>query len=99
MAPCFSPPWALWASLPFTITCMISGNLPVFEPLAASAGPMRSGRRDRGQRKYVDLKFCLDERIVDLGSIMPPSSSYEKRLMQHRTSWTSRRRRVVQDID
>lgn len=50
------------------------------------------------QRKYVDLKFCLDERIVD-GFYYATVFKYMKRLMQHPDLLDQPPEEVVQDID
>ena len=75
------------------------GNLPVF-------GAFGCKRRTNEvladgtvvQRKYVDLKFCLDERIVD-GFYYATVFKYMKRLMQHPDLLDQPPEEVVQDID
>ncbi len=75
------------------------GNLPVF----GSFGCKRRANEVLAdgtvvQRKYVDLKFCLDERIVD-GYYYATVFKYMKRLMQHPEVLDQPPEEIHRDID
>ena len=75
------------------------GNLPVF----GAFGCKRRANEVLAdgtvvQRKYVDLKFCLDERIVD-GFYYATVFKYLKRLLQHPDVLDQPPEEVNRDID
>lgn len=75
------------------------GNLPVF----GSFGMKRRATEvlEDGtvvQRKYVDVKFCLDERIVD-GYYYAAFFKHYKRILQHPEVMDTPPEEVLEDID
>lgn len=75
------------------------GNLPVFGAFGCKRRALEV-QEDGSvvQRKYVDIKFCMDERIVD-GYYYAAFLKHYKRLLQHPEVLDNPPDEVVSDID